>query len=142
MKDSHKYSSRSMAPNDKKGKNKKEVESKKGFVPRKKKNHSHNDDDDSLDSRGNIRDLIDYSCDSEEVEEIEDEESDSYHPTESISSQDKKRKAMTRSRASHASRVSHPQKKDNTKGGKVTKMNRELKDLERKHESLLKAMMK
>ena len=139
MKDSHKYSSRStMAPFDKKnGKHKKDLpESKKGFVPRKKINHGRDDDDDSLDSRGNIRGLIDYSCDSEEVEEIEEDESDSYHPTESISSQDKKRKAITRSR------VSRSQKKDDTRGGKITKMNRELKDLERKHESLLKAMMK
>ena len=101
-----------MPPNDKKGKNKKDVESKNGFVPRKKKNHSH-DDDDSLDSRGNIRGLIDYSCDSDEIDEIE-EESDSYHPTESISSQDKKRKAVTRSRS----------QKKTSRDDKITKYNR------------------
>ncbi len=124
-----------MPPNDKKGKNKKDVESKSGFMPRKKKNHSRDDDDDSLDSRGNIRGLINYSCDSDEIDEIE--ESDSYHPTESISSQDKKRKTVTRSSAS----ASRAQKKS-SRDDKISKYNREIRDLERRHESLVKAVMK
>lgn len=38
----------------------------KGFVPRKKRGGSSHDDDDSIDSRGNIKGLIDYEYDSEE----------------------------------------------------------------------------
>ncbi len=38
----------------------------KGFVPRKKRGGSNHDDDESVDSRGNIRGLIDYDYDSEE----------------------------------------------------------------------------
>ena len=69
---------------------------KKGFLPKKKKNHDS--DEESVDTKGNIRGLIDYDYESEELDDIE--ESDSYEPTESISSQDKKRKPMTRSKKS------------------------------------------
>ena len=43
---------------------KSDKKNKKGFVPRKKKNH-HDDDDSSVDSKGNIRGLVDYDTDDE-----------------------------------------------------------------------------
>ena len=53
-----------------KGKHEKDSSGKKKLLPKKAISH-HDDDNDSVDSNGNIRNLIDYDYDSEESEKVE-----------------------------------------------------------------------
>ena len=57
---------------------KKSDEKKRGFGPRKKTGGGNKPDDDSVDSRGNIKGLIDYDCDSSEYEDTTESSSEEY----------------------------------------------------------------